>query len=444
MKIRTILLGFSALFVAGCAAYFSVLGLSKLFAGASTEVILMASSLEFAKLITAGFLYNYWENINKVLRTYLLIGTIVLITITSAGIYGFLTSAYQTTADQLSVMDKQIELVNLKKERYKEQLTDYSLEREQLNGSIGELSKGLSNNVIQYTDTTGRLITTTSSATRKVLTEQLNDNKSQRDIITTKMDVLNDSITAMDIRALDLQTGNEIANEVGPLKYLAEITGQPMNKIVNWFALFIIFVFDPLAVTLIVAFNTALRVDNGIKDKKRAEKRRTVYGEGEEEEWDGFGKYPKTEDEKEDLRTAKNHADEIELSEDDWLKMMEELNSDTEPNDELKEAYANYVDELKENIDYGDEKNNPPIDLGNEDEDAEALPPIEGISEGISEGVIDKLEKDIDGYVEAFKFNKVISTMSEFYNKNKDKKINKEAAERFEQMITCFAPGFKK
>jgi leucyl-tRNA synthetase len=69
---------------------------------------------------------------------------------------------------------------------------------------------------------------------------------------------------------------------------------------------------------------------------------------------------------------------------------------------------------------------------------------VDGASDD-GEGVdVEKLEEDVNGYVEAFKFNKVISTMSEFYNKNKGKTINKDVADRFEQMITCFAPGFKK
>jgi hypothetical protein len=136
MKFRTILLGVSALLIASAAAFFSVTGLSKLFAGASTAVILMASSLEFGKLISAGFLYNYWDKINKVLRTYLLIGVCVLIVITSAGIYGFLTSAYQTTADQLGVVDKQTEIVNLKKNRFEEQLKSYNEEKTQLNQTM--------------------------------------------------------------------------------------------------------------------------------------------------------------------------------------------------------------------------------------------------------------------------------------------------------------------
>lgn len=293
MKFRTLLLGLSALFIAGAAAFFSVTGLSKLFAGASTAVILMASSLEFAKLISAGFLYNYWDKINKALRTYLLVGVGVLILITSAGIYGFLTSAYQTTADQLGILDKQTEVVQLKKNRFQEQLDGYVSERTQLNQSISELSKGLSNNVVQYTDARGNLITSTSSANRKALESQLNDFKIQRDNVSKKIEVLTDSVGKLDIQIIEVQSGNELAAEVGPLKYMAEITGRPMNTIVNWFALLIIFVFDPLAVSLVIAFNTALKIDKGEDDKKKVVQKRELYGEYEthpnQEEREGFG-----------------------------------------------------------------------------------------------------------------------------------------------------------
>jgi hypothetical protein len=271
MKFRTLLLGAAALFIAVAAAFFSVTGLSKLFAGASTAVILMASSLEFGKLISASFLYTYWDKINKLLRTYLLIGVGVLILITSAGIYGFLTSAYQITADQLGMIDKQVELVELKKKRFEEQLDGYNSEKVQLSQTISELSKGLSNNVITYTDSKGNLISTTSSATRKSLESQLNDAKSQRDLVSKKIEILSDSITKLDLSVLDIQQSSDVAVEVGPLKYMAEVTGKPMNVIVNWFALLIIFVFDPLAVTLIIAFNTALKVDEEERILKKVE-----------------------------------------------------------------------------------------------------------------------------------------------------------------------------
>lgn len=314
------MLGLSALFIASAAAFFSVTGLSKLFAGASTAVILMASSLEFGKLISAGFLYNYWDKINKFLRTYLLIGVGVLILITSAGIYGFLTSAYQTTADQLGVVDKQVELVNLKKNRFQEQLDGYNEEKQQLAQSISELSKGLSNNVIQYKDKDGNLITTTSSATRRALEAQLNDAKTQRESVSKKIEVLSDSITSLDLKALDIQQSSEVAGEVGPLKFIAEATGKPMNSIVNWFALFIVFVFDPLAVTLVIAFNTALKVDKGETDKKKVIEKRELYGEEPENE-EGSDIY--TEDELKDWDTTLNDGlDDLPWDEDHALDMV--------------------------------------------------------------------------------------------------------------------------
>ena len=84
------IIALSALSVSVSAAFYSVTGLSKLFAGASTEVLIMASSLEISKLVIASLLYQYWDSINKVLRTYLAIACVILILITSAGIYGFL------------------------------------------------------------------------------------------------------------------------------------------------------------------------------------------------------------------------------------------------------------------------------------------------------------------------------------------------------------------
>src|SRR5210317_2564885 len=189
------LMVFSTLSLAGTAAYYSVFGLSSLFAGAKTEVIIMAGALEFSKLIIASYLHNHWNKAGW-MKWYLTLAVGVLMIITSAGIYGFLTSAYQKTADQLGIMDKQVQVIELKKERFEESLNGYTLERTQLNGSITELTKGLSNNTIQYKDReTGEIITTTSSSTRRVLTEQLNDMKKQRDGVSIKMEALTDSIT---------------------------------------------------------------------------------------------------------------------------------------------------------------------------------------------------------------------------------------------------------
>ena len=251
-----ILMVISTLTLSISAAYYSVFGLSSLFAGAKTEVIIMASALEFSKLIVASYLHNNWNKINTLLKTYLTMGVLILMLITSAGIYGLLTSAYQKTADQLGVLDKQTEVVELKKNRFQESLESYQLEKEQLNESISELSKGLSNNVIQYKDKeTCEIITTTSSSTRRALEAQLNDSKEQRNSISIKIETLIDSITKLDLQILDMESNNEVAAEIGPLRYLSKITGKSMDVIVNWFTLLIVFVFDPLAVAMVIAIN---------------------------------------------------------------------------------------------------------------------------------------------------------------------------------------------
>ena len=122
-KIFPLLIAFSALSVSASAAFYSVSGLSKLFAGASLEVIIMASSLEVAKLVIASLLYQYWDSINKILRTYLAIAAGVLILITSAGIYGFLSAAYQETANKEGIVTQQIEALETKKHYIRKQET---------------------------------------------------------------------------------------------------------------------------------------------------------------------------------------------------------------------------------------------------------------------------------------------------------------------------------
>lgn len=244
----------------------------------------MAGTLEFGKLITASFLHEHWGKINTLLKTYLTIGVVVLVLITSMGIYGFLTAAYQKTADELTKIDRQVEVVELKKSRYQEQLDSFIEERNNLSLSITELTKGLSNNVIQYTDTTGRLITTTSSATRRVLNDQLDDSKEQRDRISLRIEALTDSVTKLEISILDIEGSSELAAEVGPLKYMSEISGLPMSSVVNIFALMIVFVFDPLAISLVLAFNTSLKIDKGETDKKKVVEKRILYDDIDEDD----------------------------------------------------------------------------------------------------------------------------------------------------------------
>lgn len=256
------LMAISTFGLAGSAAYYSVFGLSSLFAGARTEVIIMAGALEFSKLIIASYLHNNWKTAGW-MKWYLTLAVGVLMLITSAGIYGFLTSAYQKTADQLGILDKQVQVIDLKKDRFQEQLDYFNIEKKQLSESITELRNGLSNNVVQYRDReTGQIITTTSSSQRRALERQLSSAVESRDGVSRKIEVLTDSITSLDLQVLDLESNNEVAAEVGPLRYMSEITGKPMGIIVNWFTLLIVFVFDPLAISMVIALNKLTKKDD--------------------------------------------------------------------------------------------------------------------------------------------------------------------------------------
>lgn len=251
--------------LATSAAYYSVFGLSSLFAGAKTEVIIMAGALEFSKFIIASYLHNHWNTIGW-LKWYLTSAVVILMIITSLGIYGFLTSAYQTTADKLGTTNKLVEVVELKKGRFQEQLTYYNDDKLKLNESINNLRGGLVSNTQSRVDSRGNLITTTSSSQRNALESQLKSSVEQRELVSKKIEGLTDSITKLEFDVLDLQTNNEVMAEVGPLRYMSEITGKPMNIIVNWFTLLIVFVFDPLAISMVIALNKLINKEqNGNK-----------------------------------------------------------------------------------------------------------------------------------------------------------------------------------
>ena len=276
-RIFPFIIALSALSVSASAAFYSVTGLSKLFAGASLQVIIMAGSLEIAKLVIASLLYQYWGKLNKLLKIYLSIATFVLILITSMGIYGFLSAAYQQTAALAGNMDAQIELLETKKTNYVQQLDGYNQEKSSIDQSILELREGLSNNVIQYRDKeTGEIITTTSSSTRKSLERQLDQAIERQSQINIRVDDLNQKVFNLETEIVEVSSSNEVAGELGPLKYLSGITGYPMDKIVNILLLIIIFVFDPLAISLVIAANFAFAQ---LKPQVKADNSGTEFNE---------------------------------------------------------------------------------------------------------------------------------------------------------------------
>ena len=272
-RIFPFIIAISALSVSISAAFYSVSGLSKLFAGASTEVIIMAGSLEVAKLVIASLLYQYRKTIPRLLKYYLTTAAVVLVLITSMGIYGFLSAAYQETANKAGNIDSQIALVEVKRDNIREQLAVYNTEKTSINEAITDLRSGLSSNKIQYKDReTGQIITTTSSSTRKALEKQLDQAIERQTEINTKVDNLNKQLFEYETEIVEIKTNDDLAGELGPLKYLSGLIGTPMDKIINWLLLTIIFVFDPLAIALVIAANYAF-------EQLKKKTKENIYGE---------------------------------------------------------------------------------------------------------------------------------------------------------------------
>ena len=257
-----------ALIVAGCAGYFSVWGLSQLFAGASTAVIIMASGLEIGKIITTTALHRYWNKISGMLRFYLTTSVLVLMLITSAGIYGFLSNAYQKTANKLEIHEGEISVFENKKDLFKTNIDDNNKIIEQKNKRIDQLSQLRSNQE-------SRLDAATNNRNRNGARSDIenSNNEIQKlyaevDGLNQKNSSLNDSIGKYNTMVLEMKANSDIAGEVGPLKYISELTGTPMSKVVNFLILLLIFVFDPLAVALVLMTNKVFEIENDKEEKK--------------------------------------------------------------------------------------------------------------------------------------------------------------------------------
>jgi hypothetical protein len=242
--------GLSALFIAGSAAFFSVFGLSKLFAGASLSVIIMAGSLEFGKIIGASFLYRYWNRIHNWLKIYMTIGVVTLVLITSAGIFGFLSNAYQGATIEF---EKESTKLLYKEDRLSQLEEDKIYLKEELELSIASLP----DNYI--------------TAKRKL-----------RDDYNPKVLELNDMIlnVKQDISDLKVELV-ETGVDVGPAIYLAKVFNTNIDTVVKFFIFILIFVFDPMAVSLVIAYNRVIEdtvskvrpnIDPALELKKKIKK----------------------------------------------------------------------------------------------------------------------------------------------------------------------------
>jgi len=301
------IIAISALSVSASAAFYSVSGLSKLFAGASFEVIIMAGSLEVAKLVIASLLYQYWKILNKVLRTYLVVAATVLVLITSMGIYGFLSAAYQDTYRGLEIKNNQTEFLTQKKSFYEKDVIRYDKELERISNNISTLSDTRSQSIqIRDTSVVGGFRQSVSTSGLRIAQKRIEVEEENRKAVQVKREKASDSLQKYQLQILDLDNNSEVAGELGPLQYISGLTGAPMDKIINILLLVIIFVFDPLAISLVVAANFAF-------EKAYPKREENLYGEKV-----------------------------LDLSPRDVSKLVKESENPSPPNEALKKAAVDY------------------------------------------------------------------------------------------------------
>jgi hypothetical protein len=230
------LVGFSALIIAGCAAFFSVTGLGVLFSGASTAVMVMAGSLEFAKLVAATYLKQTWDEIKGFNKWYLTIAVGILMMITSAGIFGYLSNAFQAQSLQLQQVDREVLVFSTKIEQNTAQIT-------QLNTQLGQLSSTQST-ILEKGKVNSRLLRSIDNKDKQVAT------------INKKIADLQDQNAKNNEKINEIKIANlGLEKEVGGFRFIAEAFGMELKNVVKFFIFLIVIVFDPLAIALIIAFN---------------------------------------------------------------------------------------------------------------------------------------------------------------------------------------------
>ena len=299
------LVAISAIMIAGSAAYFSVTGLGVLFSGAAVAVMIMAGSLEFAKLVTATYLKQEWDEIRGINKWYLTSAVVILMGITSAGIFGYLSNAFQQQNLKLEQVQREISVWENKIEYTNQQITT-------LQGQQKDLS------------TTQNTLITKGNVNSRLLRSVDNRDK-QSNTINKKINTLQDSIVSYNGKINDVKNNNiEIEREVGGFRFVAEAFGVELKSVVKFFIILIVVVFDPLAVALVISFNQLVMV------KKKDEDEVVVKSNPE------------------DLKNFVDDSSRLRLSDEDLKKLEDTLLNPPPPNEKLKAAAKKYSDEVRE------------------------------------------------------------------------------------------------
>ena len=234
----------TALAISTVAAWYSIIGLMAIFAGATTAIMIMGIVLEIGKLICASWTFTNWKSCPVIMRSYFIIAVIVLMLITSLGIFGFLSRAHITQSNPTSLMEERIERIELKVNQRQIQINRYQGRLDTLDQALqryielGAISKGLA---------------------------KIGAMDNETNLLKTKIQGLENEIDGLMDEKYELKTNLSLAEvETGPIKYVAsmlydEVSASELETAVRWIIILLIFVFDPLAVVLVIAANISLR-----------------------------------------------------------------------------------------------------------------------------------------------------------------------------------------
>jgi len=268
-----IFVGLVALSLAGCAAFFSIVGLSKLFAGAAVAVIIMASTLEASKLVIASFLYRFWSTVNKSLRIYLLVAITIIAMITSIGIYGFLSGAYQTTKSKYDLTRTQTDSLATQKMYFESSAATFKSQLESKNTQLANLTSIRNSQELRATQlVTSNRSSRSADKSAKETDATIKSLNKDIDELNKKVIAYSDSSSKVQVAITQLGLKNEISSELGSLAYISRVLHVEMDSVVNILIILFIIVFDPLAICMVLAFNFMSKPEEDNNPKEEIQK----------------------------------------------------------------------------------------------------------------------------------------------------------------------------
>ena len=248
-----------ALAISTVAAYYSIVGLMAIFAGAKLAIAIMGVVLEIGKLVVASWTFQNWKTSPLSLKTYFILAVVILMLITSLGIFGFLSRAHITQSSPTGLIQERIERIDLKVDQRQTQIDRYQ-------GRLNTLDQALQ----RYIE-----LGAISKGLRKI-----GEMDNETALLKTKIEGLEDEIDGLSDEKYELKTELNLAEvEVGPIRYVAsmlydDVSESQLEEAVRWIIVLLIFVFDPLAVVLVIAANISLR--DYRRERKMATKTVTV------------------------------------------------------------------------------------------------------------------------------------------------------------------------